>query len=122
MHAYYLHARPENRFHTMTPSQTASLSRILKLYASTSTECQPDVYTMSHQTEDWGSFVSVTVKVERTDCEPFSPRAVLCADGGHFLIGRRGKIKVGSTHKVVSGEYKTRHLIFLCEMLDAKMA
>jgi|GEM_PF-5975386 hypothetical protein len=46
------------------------------------------------------TFAHVVIRTRRTDCDPYSPRAVVCAEGGCFFVGQKGGTKMVSTYRL----------------------
>jgi hypothetical protein len=88
-----------------TDLQRRALNRIIRFYRDrnsydgvTSVRC-----TFNNEYE---SFVSVTVETRRSDCDKYSPRAVICAQRAHIMVTRRGKITVHSADSGLTDERK----------------
>jgi hypothetical protein len=51
----------------------------------------------------------VSLRTSRSDCDKYSPRNSLTAEGGFFSISKRGKVTVWSCYKVTNPEETKRH-------------
>ena len=94
-------------------SQERAINRVLSYYKDS---CREDVYAITHEIKSGPYFISLTVRADRTDCEPYSPRAVLCNDGGYFFIGPRGKITVNDSYRLeekAARENTKKHIAFM---------
>lgn len=105
----------------MNTRQERAMNRILYYYKTYVVGHHPEVYQITHEVKplsEASKTLSMTVRVKRIDCEPYSPRAVLCGDGGHFFIGPRGKVEVVSTYRVGdSGEREKQALKHIALMV-----
>lgn len=96
--------------------QQRAIDRVLAYYKRHVIGAQESVYSMEHQIEHGAWHISLVVRVTRTDCDPYSPRAVFCNDGGHFMIGKRGRIQVASSYKLSSPDRRDadiKHIAFM---------
>ena len=78
-----------------TPSQDKAMFR-LKRFLRERNEHSKDCYSepiVTH-TSDVGYFISVTIEIQRSDCEDCSARAIVCDEYLNAHIGKRGKISV----------------------------
>lgn len=70
---------------------------------------------------DYGLYL-VSVSLDRNDCHKYSPRAVFCNDGGHFIIGKRGAIQVCYQRKVIGDVKRAKeHVAYVAEMVRGKV-
>lgn len=105
-------------------SQIRAINRILKFWED-GIKYSLGVAKLTWELEPINDFrlLSLVCRVERTDCEPYSARAILCQDGGHFIIGSRGRITVCSTNRVCSdADRKKDYLKHIAFMVRGKVS
>lgn len=86
---------------TLNSRQQRAIDRVLRFFNNDVQLC-PEAYSVTHEvTPCFGKTMTLKVDVKRIDCEEFSPRAILCQDGGMFLIGPRGAVKVLTTNRII---------------------
>lgn len=109
----------------MNKSQERAVNRVLN-YWKQAFNYDASVYEITHEVTPMDyRMLSLTVKVRRTDCEEGSPRAVFCADGGHFIIGARGAIEVCSSYSISTPENRranVKHIAFMVHGKASKYA
>jgi hypothetical protein len=93
-------------------SQQRAIDRIMRFYEN-SVSYDKGNYHISSEIVPLGfeTHLNMTVKVKRIDCDQYSPRAIICGDGGHFFIGPRGHIQVASSYQLIAD--KARRLSHL---------
>lgn len=104
----------------LKPSQKNAVRRIVKFYKDRNdynsvTSVRYDLVKCS--SGDYNS-IWLTVNTRRSDCEKYSPRAVICNQYGNFNIGKRGGIKVSiASNGIGDRDDEKKHVSF---MLNAK--
>jgi hypothetical protein len=108
---------------TVNSRQQSAIDRVLNYFNST---CRLDAecYNITHTVEPlFGKTITLKVDMKRIDCHEFSPRAVLCQDGGMFFIGARGAISVVSTHRIHGDKVsRINHLKHIALMVRGKVS
>lgn len=97
----------------LNPSQRRALRRIVDFYRERNS--YSGCTSVRFALDACGRSVSVIVKTRRSDCDRYSPRAVICEERAHFFIGQRGGIRIASADSGLRDESK--HVAF---MLKAK--
>ena len=72
----------------MNGLQARAVKRILAFFRNHIISYDPSKYEITHEEApiDGCPLWSVSVRVRRTDCDPYSPRAVICGDGRFFAF------------------------------------
>jgi hypothetical protein len=107
---------------TLNSRQQRAIDRVLNYFNNDVRLC-PENYSITHEVNVlYGKALTLNVNVKRIDCDEFSPRAILCQDGGQFFIGARGAITVSSTHRILGDKARRiSHLKHLAFMLHGKV-
>ena len=82
---------------TITKSQRRALNRIIRFYRRENNDGVTSVrISFPDANEDIAKygFFFVCVKTRRSDCDKYSPRAILCEQSAMFKVGKRGGLKV----------------------------
>jgi len=87
-------------------SQRASLRRLLSYYRKRNDDGVTSVRFFLRR--PFGRHFFVVVTTRRSDCDKYSPRAILCAARVHASIGPRGGIKINHAEHGLSDA--TRHV------------
>jgi hypothetical protein len=102
---------------SINKQQQRAIDRVLGYYERHVIGAEKSVYSMEHQIENGAWHISLVVRVTRTDCEPASPRAIFCNDGGHFMIGKRGRIQVCSSYALKDPARREADLLHIAFMI-----
>lgn len=85
------------------PSVQKAIARIERHYDSPfSKDEYRNKYNLDIEVQKlgWGNFYSVAARYEGNDCAKSSLRGLVFNDGGHFIIGGKGAIKVCATYRL----------------------
>ena len=105
----------------LTPSQRRAVGRILAHYRESTaySGCTSVRYKLRRIAR---RVVSVEFTTRRSDCDPYSPRAIVCEESGQFFIGPRGAIEVASASVGIHDrEFQAEHRRHVARMVRGRV-